>query len=398
VHIQADPRVIMHTPEPRDGAAKYVAQLVVALAQASVPVVLFCPANFEYSGMVRAAGVEIVPAPQRDVSPAGLARRLTRNFTFMARAAMTQFRAVKRGDIVHFQNPLHLPLGFVFYGLVLLRGGSIVLTAHDPMPHRWRLPRILRWLERGMLQLQYRICAAIVVHNQRGSEVLLQDFGQRPGRVFIVPHGPDSQASPVATYPEFDSLRLLAFGAIRQNKGFDLAIDAIEKLAGKTSVPVYLTIAGRLANPAEEPYWLECKERISRNTAFIEVIERFIDNDEITPLMSRHHAIVLPYRDFFSESGVAAQALSHGRPLLATSAGGLRELMEQGACGVVIEAPTPDAVAAAISTAIDLGPGRLQEMGLSGAMFLQSNRSWDSIALQTKRIYSVLAEKTTPQQ
>ncbi len=44
----ARPRVIVHTSEPTHGHAQYVSEVVLALAKSGVPVVLFCPANFEY--------------------------------------------------------------------------------------------------------------------------------------------------------------------------------------------------------------------------------------------------------------------------------------------------------------------------------------------------------------
>jgi glycosyltransferase involved in cell wall biosynthesis len=389
-HSRTGERFIMHAPEPSQGSAKYVAELVAAMAHAGMPVILFCPANFEYADQVIAAGAEIAPMPARDVSPANLASRLFRNFLFLGNAMIAQLRLERRGDIVHFQFPQHLPLGFVFYWIALLKGGKIVLTAHDPVPHRWRLPRFLRWLERGMLKLQYDLCAAIIVHNQRGHEILVQEFNQDAERVFIVPHGCWMEGNGDDDYPEFDAFRLLAFGAIRENKGIDLVIDAVEMLSGKSAVPVRLTIAGTLNNAAEEEYWQACKDRIARSPDSIEVIERFIEDEEVAPLIARHHALILPYRDFFSESGVATQSLTHRRPILATASGGLQDLLQQGRCGVGIETSTVDGVAAAISTSIGLGPRELQAMGIRGDSFLRANRSWEAVAQQTYRVYSKL--------
>src|SRR5271155_3767764 len=87
-------RVIMHTPESRHGAAKYVSELVMALGSQNVPVVLFCPANFVYQDELRKAGIEVVTTPERPVSPAGFVARIFRNVRFVAQAALTQSRLV----------------------------------------------------------------------------------------------------------------------------------------------------------------------------------------------------------------------------------------------------------------------------------------------------------------
>jgi len=386
------PRVILHTAEPTHGLAQYVSELVLALAKSGVPVVLFCPANFEYEAKVRAAGVEIVHAAYRETSDAGLAERLRRNFVFVARTALRQFRLVQRGDIVHFQSVLHLPLGFVFFFLVILRGGSLVLTAHDPLPHRWRFPRGLRWLERKMLEISYCLCDRIIVHNQSGKDVLVRQLRQEADRVLVIPHGPYSDAADnEVAYPGFDCLRLLAFGSIRENKGLHLAIRAVQMSASDSRIPVHLTITGRPYNADEQKYWHRCKELIAAKPDGIDTIERTIAAEELGPLLARHHAVLLPYTEFFSESGVAVLALSYRRPILATAAGGLAELMQRGACGIPIESPSSRAVADAISAAIDLGPEQLRQMGIAGNKFIRETRSWDSVARQTVQVYPQLA-------
>ena len=383
------PRVIMHTSEP-SGLGHYVSKVVLALAQFGVPVVLFCPANSRDEAPVRAAGVEVVHAADRPTSHAGLLQRILRNFTFLAKTAAVQFRLVRRGDIVHFQGILHLPLGFVFLLITKLRAGSVVLTAHDPLPHRWRFPRWLQWVERGMLHLAYRASDRIIVHNRAGRDALIREFHLRDDHIAVIPHGPYAVGTTDGgPFPDFRCLRLLAFGSIRKNKGLHLAIQAVQTMTCEMERPLRLTLAG-LTDPAERHYWEQCKQIIAAQPDGIEVIERLISDEEVGPLLTRHHAVLLPYTKFFSESGVAALALSHRRPILATSAGGLGELIEHGAGVIPIASPTVASVAQAISVAMQLGPERLEKMGIEGAEFIRKARSWESIAAQTASVYSQL--------
>jgi glycogen(starch) synthase len=386
-------RVLMHTPEPQHGMAQYVSTIAKALSKSGVPVVLFCPENFVRKEELRAAGVHIEYAAFRPVSSAGVAERIMRNISFAMRSAPRQFRVTRPGDIVHFQSILHLPLGFAFLFAAILARASIVLTVHDPTPHRWRLPRGLNWIERKMLEIAYRLSDKIIVHNSEGKDLMVRRFHIPETSVSVIPHGHYSGEVSQTAFPPSDCLRLLAFGSVRENKGLHLAIRATRIVNASSRMPVILTIAGRAHNAAEERYWEECKKLIVSRGGEIQLIEGHIADEEIAPLLARHHAVLLPYTEFHSESGVALLALSHSRPILATTTGGLGDLMQRGACGVPIMSASAEAVADAIAMAIDMGSERLQELGSRGYNFVRRTRSWESIARQTTAVYGSLAQR-----
>jgi glycosyltransferase involved in cell wall biosynthesis len=381
-------RVIMQTWEPESGMALYVAELVAALARSGLRVTLFCPENFKYGQMVQDAGAEVVRAAHRDILPASLLRRLKRNFSFVSRSVRTQLRLVQPGDIVHFQSMLHLPLGFVFIFAGAFRRARLVLTAHDPVPHRWRFAKGLQGAERLMLRFAYKLFDQIIVHNETGRKLLVEKFNVDKERVSVVPHGLYATES-VSNYPEFDCLRLLIFGGIRENKGLHLAIEAFQS-AVAAGLPVRLTIAGAPQTAGEDRYWQRCKQMIATQPHHIEVINKIIPDEEIAELFQRHHAVLLPYTEFFSESGVATLALCHQRPIVASTAGGLGELIEAGECGIRIALPTMQSVARAIAEASKAGPARLRQMGINGARYLRRNRSWEIAARETSVIYQRL--------
>lgn len=235
--------------------------------------------------------------------------------------------------------------------------------------------------------VEYELCHTVIAHNRKGCEVLREGFGLSPGRVFLVPHGMDTNASAWSSFPAMTEFRLLAFGSIRANKGLHLAIEAVQKLRRSRSIPVRLTIAGSLATMAESAYWQQCKRRIERDPAGFEIVEGFIPDDQVAALMARHHAVILPYTEFYSESGVAALSLSYGRPIVATDSGGLGELMDATGSAIPILAPNSDAVATAISRAFTLGARRLEEMGAAGMRYMENARSWERVAEMTIGVY-----------
>jgi glycogen(starch) synthase len=233
------------------------------------------------------------------------------------------------------------------------------------------------------------------VHNQTGLRILVDQFHMDAREVAVIPHGPLNLPSP-ATVPDSEGegvepLRLLVFGSLRENKGLHLAIGAIQHLRRLTlDRPVCLTIAGRTPNLREAAYWESCKRQIGTQVDGIEVIERLIEDAEVGALFARHDAVLLPYVQFFSDSGVAMLSLSQQRPILATGAGGLGELLQATDCGILIEATTVEAVLAAIETARLAPAAWLKKKGLNGYRYAFNGRSWSAIARQTEQLYDGL--------
>ncbi|MGA8027357.1 MAG: glycosyltransferase [Bryobacteraceae bacterium] len=388
-------RVIGHTPEPGAGAGQYVTEFVKALATAGVQVILFCPGNFGYEQEVEATGAEIVHAPMREIRTAGLLRRVLRNIAFTAGAARAFWAIVKKGDIVHFQFAGYFGLGLLHFGIARIKRASIVLTVHDPLPHRWILPRPFRFLETALLTVDYSLCSRLIVHNEAGKQILAKRFRSASSIITVIPHGPLNPIPPGSFDQQprtiTEPLRLLAFGSLRENKGLHLSIAAVQQLQRDAiNRPVVLTIAGLIPNLRERAYWKRCLRLIEVQPAGIEVLERNIDEPEIASLFAAHDAVLLPYVDFYSESGVAMLALSRRRPILATSAGGLGELLREADCGICIESPTVDGVISAITKAASAPPALLRRKGLNGYSYALTHRSWKSIAERTREVYDGL--------
>jgi glycosyltransferase involved in cell wall biosynthesis len=356
---------------------------------------LFCPSNFSYAEEVAASGVEIVHAPAREVGQAPLWRRLYRNIVFAGKASAKFWATVRPGDIVHFQFALHLGLGLPFFFAARMKRAFVVLTVHDPLPHRWKLPPPLRWVEAALLSIGYSLCDRLVSHNEAGRRILVERFHMESSMISVIPHGPLNLAS-TPTFPErtpggAGPLRLLAFGTIRENKGLHLSIAAVQRLRRPPlNRLVCLTIAGTLHNAMEKNYWERCKRLIQEQPTGIEVVERPIDDAEIRPLFARHNAVLLPYVQFFSDSGVAMLALTQRRPILATDAGGLGELLRAADCGILIEAATVDAVVAGIEIARLAPTEWLVQKGVNGHNYAVSGRSWTTVAEQTQNMYDGL--------
>ncbi len=379
----------MHTPEPSSGAARYVMDLVKQLCVAGEPVVLLCPRNFAYSAEASGVGATLAPAGDRSTKTAGLPGRIARNLRFFVATCFRQALLTRPEDIVHFQFPLYFPAGLAFFALAKIQARGIIYTAHDPVPHKWLLPRRLRFIERASLRCAYSLSDRIIVHNPAARELIVRVFGQAPPKIAVIPHGCSALEPSTVSFRESDTLELLLFGSIREDKGIELAIEAVQKVNAQ-GVRVRLLIAGAVANAREQAYWSACKSNIQRASAGITVLEEFIPDAHVPVLLAACHAVLLPYKHFESDSGVAAVALAGGRAILATYTGSLATLLDASDLGIPIRTASVAAVEHAIRAALADGSEELRNKGLRGLAFARSALSWESAGKKTANLYREL--------
>jgi glycosyltransferase involved in cell wall biosynthesis len=236
--------------------------------------------------------------------------------------------AARNSDLVVlvWATPFHV----LTYRLIMARAGRArtVAIVHNALPHE-PLP-----LQRPLTRWILSRCDGLVVHASTVADELDELLGARIEMV-ITPHPPnvDVEACPL---PELagHGLRLLFFGFIRPYKGLDVALDALAQLR-RQGVVHRLTVAGEPWDPSED--W---EERVRRHGLSDQVELRlgYVADGEMSGLLAEHHAALLPYRSA-TQSGIAPIAFAAGRPVVATAAGGLTDVIRDGENGTLA---TPD--------------------------------------------------------
>jgi glycosyltransferase involved in cell wall biosynthesis len=385
------PRIILHTPEPASSAALYVEALAGALASAQTPVCVVCPGNHQArAAMERHPLIDVLVCRDRAMQVrVSVFTKIVQNLSFVVSSAKTLWGATQRGDIVHLQYILHLPFGLIFFLCAWAKRAHIVFTVHDPLPHKFLFPRILRRVERASLGWAYRWSDVLIVHSEAGKRLLLEQFRVGPDRVRVIPHGPYELKKKVQRCKEEDFLEVLFFGSLRENKGLHLAIESVQTLASE-GVPVRLTIAGQVVNKKEEAYWARCRSLIDRESAAVRLIETFVPDDGLAELFSQCHCFVLPYTTFCSDSGVAYMALANAKPIVATEAGGLGWLLENSRGGIRIAEASVAGVSSALRQTLEMGAADLERKGRMGAEWVLAECGWPKVARETQAVYAGL--------
>jgi glycosyltransferase involved in cell wall biosynthesis len=196
----------------------------------------------------------------------------------------------------------------------------------------------------------------------------LTDLGEVRGAIEVVPHG--LNVVPPEPLPERPAL--LFFGRISHYKGLDTLLDAMP-LVWEELPEATLTIAGEGPLP----------EREALADPRVTLRHEHVPEADVPGLFAAATCAVLPYRQA-SQSGVGSEAKRFGRAIVATSVGGLPELVDEG-CGRLVAPEDPEALAAAVVEVAGT-PGLAAELGHNAAASGEES-SWHSVAARTLDAY-----------
>lgn len=253
--------------------------------------------------------------------------------------------------------------------MIRLQRRPIVFTVHDPVPHRGA-PIAMRFSNAATS----RLADALVVLTRRGAQDMIAR-GVAAYRLHVIPHG---------VYSFFRQSRLpnvrpgrviLYFGRMEPYKGTDVLLEAFVRVR-KSLRDWKLVLAGAGDLPIAPGF---------QDLAGVEIINRYVADEDVAGLMQRARMVVLPYTDA-SQSGAAATAFAFGRPVIATRVGGLAEMVTHGKTGLLVAPNDPGALARAIRT-LARDPRRAAAMGRAAAAVGRGVGSWKRIAGQHMDLY-----------
>lgn len=176
---------------------------------------------------------------------------------------------------------------------------------------------------------------------------------------------------------------LLCFGRIVNEKGFDLAIDAVSIVSQKYP-EIKLMIAGD--GPAKDELINKTKESgIENMVDFL----GWINPDEIPEVINKSSIVIVPSRWKEAFGQVALQAMHMGRPVIAADTGGLKEIIDNKINGILVGKENPSAIAEAVTFLIENKEYTLN-LGLNGKKTAQEKFSWDNNINSFNRLYKYL--------
>ena len=259
--------------------------------------------------------------------------------------------------------------------LARLMKKPLIFTIHDP-EHHLGTPFYIKVSD----TITARMADMIVVLSQLGQRQLIKK-GYAPGKIQQIPIGVYSFFSQrnMSIVPQ--EKMVLFFGRIEPYKGLDILLKAFRQIG--TSLPDWKLIIAGNGDFSEYATLAEHKQ--------IEVINRFINDEEVAQLMQRAGFVALPYTEA-TQSGVIPIAYAFARAVIATDVGSLGEAVQDGKTGFLIR---PNDVSELVQAILRLAkdPILCNKMGQSAHEFANTEWSWGKIAETHLKVYSQILQQ-----
>ena len=304
------------------------------------------------------------------------------------RQPFRQFQTIRRifreienfaPDVIHYQG-FH---PWFDLALPLWRRYPLVCTVHDFRPHPGDKlsQKTPFWVE----MFVRRRADQLIVHSQHVRSLMVQQLGGASENISLMPHIQIGQelASPMV---EEDENLILFYGRIWEYKGLEYLIRA-EPLISARIPNARIMIAGQGEDFSRYAQMMVHPEH------FI-VHNEFISEERTTEYFQRASVVVLPYIEA-SQSGVIPLAYSAAKPVVATTVGGLPEMVEHGRTGYLV-APRDAAKLADALVRLLLDKTLRRQMGVNAKHKIELECSPETIARQTVEVYHRAATRSAP--
>src|SRR5204863_3580023 len=218
-----------------------------------------------------------------------------------------------------------------------------------------------------------RRCAdELIVHSQYLREIVVQNLRGIARRISVIPHIQIGE-EPSSVASKGEEHLVLFFGRIWEYKGLEYLIRA-EPLITARVPDARILIAGQGEDFSRYARMMVHPDR------FV-VHNEFISEDRAADYFRRASVVVLPYIEA-SQSGVIPMAYSAAKPVVATTVGGLPEMVEDGRTGYLVPPRNELQLADAVTRLLLNEPLR-RLMGANGRRKIETECSRSLVARRT---------------
>jgi len=260
------------------------------------------------------------------------------------------------------------------------------------------------------LQAAVRRCAraadAILATDHALVAPVRAHLGVDPARIHVVPNAVDLQtidgaagsaAATAATLRGRLGLTagerlLLSVGRLEENKGFHVLAAALARLRAHANAGP----GWRWVLVGDGPYRPRIAGAIDAAglTSRVHLAGRVAEG-ELAGWYAAADVFVHPTL-YEGSSLVTLEAMAHGKPVVATRAGGLPDKVRPGATGWLVEPGDAPALAAALAEALAGPSDMLARFGAAGRRLVEEAFAWPVVAAQLEALYAELLDRTAP--
>jgi len=224
---------------------------------------------------------------------------------------------------------------------------------------------------------------------------LIDEFKIKEEKVHVVKHGPVKSVSKKYKkqearirlgYQNTENL-ILFFGGISPYKGVEFLIESFKAVINEME-NTKLIIAGS----GDYKYLNSINKYIYKYhlDKYIDQYFYFLSNEELALLICAADIVVLPYKEI-THSGVLFTAMEAGKAIIATNKGGLKETIDNGKNGVLVDYGNNKMLSNSFISLLNDEEFRIN-IGREAERMVKEKYSWEKSASKTLKIYKSLIE------
>ena len=305
-------------------------------------------------------------------------------FSLRAYSKLNELEAERPFDLIHDNQTLG-------YGIWLMkqRGRPVVANIHHPLAIdrqndlaqarglRARVSRIV-WYPWVMQRWVAARLDRIITGSDASAGSVAEAFGLPRDHIRVIHDGVETDVFHRLEDVAVDPNRVLFVGNSEdRNKGIRYLLEALRLL--RSQVPFHLRVVHRPGSHGAPR--LVQQFGLHGRVSFMEGLS----TEELVHQYNRAQILVSP--SLYEGFGLpAAEAQACGTPIVATTAGALSEIVEDGVTGVLVPPGDIGALARAIQSLLE-DPARCRSMGDAGARRIRERFSWERTAEETLSLY-----------
>lgn len=292
-----------------------------------------------------------------------------RNVVGFIRSINGEYKEIKsiKPDFVYFYNVPDYAYQFIYFSNI-----PWATAVHDPKQHS---SERFKWKTDLLRNLVFRKCQKFFLF----SEALIPEFSSS----YSIPIEKIHETR-LAPYYHFlvndysikkrnNLINALFFGRIESYKGVKFLLKGFKEYLEKGGGKINLTIAGR--------GYIETDIIDLDTTEGLTIINRFVPEPELVELLGNTDFVVCPYTDA-TQSGVIMSSYAFSKPVIATSVGGLVEMVENNKTGFIIPPANSEEICNALLK-IEQDPGILNIWcNYIKEKYSEGVNSWRGIAIR----------------
>jgi len=220
---------------------------------------------------------------------------------------------------------IYYPMGHLWGNIINFALGNIpkVVTRHDPIANIGDKNILVEFFGDIFIKTADRV----IILSKSLIDIMVK-MGFSESKIDVIPHGDFSYyAKNSFKKKEYFTNTILFFGRISKYKGMGILLKAF-KIVEQRIKNASLLIVG---NGNLKPY-----NSLIKSCKNVEIVNRWIKDDEIPKYFKRSDFLVAPYIDA-SQSGVIKIANAFSMPVIASNIGGLPEQVDNNKTGYLVE-------------------------------------------------------------